>query len=119
VQNVSKDLLALFAGREGHFKLESGHHGNLWLDLDHLFLRPQKLQPFIAELAQRLAKFEVKGVCGPLLGGALLAQVIAIELNIEFYYTERFVNPQADGLYSVEYRLPKPLQEAIRGKRRV
>jgi hypothetical protein len=29
--------------RRGHFVLESGHHGNLWLDLNSLFLRPAAL----------------------------------------------------------------------------
>ena len=31
--------------RRGHFLLESGHHGNLWLDLNSLFLRPAALLP--------------------------------------------------------------------------
>ena len=45
------DLLTLLDKRAGHFQLESGHHGELWLDLDALLLRPSLLQPFVQTLA--------------------------------------------------------------------
>jgi len=32
-QGVSADVLSLASPRHGHFRLESGHHSNLWLDL--------------------------------------------------------------------------------------
>ena len=35
----------------GHFVYESGHHGDLWFDLDMLFVHPRRLQPSVAELA--------------------------------------------------------------------
>ena len=38
---LQQELLALLPRRQGHFRLESGHHGDLWLDLDPLFLRPR------------------------------------------------------------------------------
>lgn len=113
---MQNELLKLLAAREGHFNLESGHHGNLWLDLDLLFLRPAPLQPFAIELAGRFASYHPAAVCGPLVGGALLAQVIAAELGVEFYYTERFVPTASEGLYSVEYRLPASLRRQIQGK---
>lgn len=34
-------LLELVHGRRGHFRLESGHHSSLWLDLDALFAEPR------------------------------------------------------------------------------
>jgi orotate phosphoribosyltransferase len=113
---LQEELLKLLAARQGHFKLESGHHGNLWLDLDLLFLRPSQIQPFAGELAERLAWYNVAAVCGPLVGGALIAQMIAIELGMEFYYTERFLPPQRDGLYSAAYRLPNSLRQVVSGK---
>jgi orotate phosphoribosyltransferase len=39
-------LIEALAARRGHFRLESGHHGELWLDLDPLFARPARLAPF-------------------------------------------------------------------------
>jgi orotate phosphoribosyltransferase len=113
---VNQELLNLLSARKGHFKLESGHHGNLWLDLDLLFLRPSHVKRFAIELANRLAKYNIAAVCGPLVGGALIAQMIAAQLNVEFYYTERFVLPQSDALYQVEYRLPNSLRKMVSGK---
>jgi orotate phosphoribosyltransferase len=113
---MQKELLNLLAARQGHFRLESGHHGNVWLDLDLLFLRPSYVRRFAIELAHRLASYNVAAVCGPLVGGALVAQTVAAELNVEFYYTERFVPPQRDALYPAAYRLPNSLRQLVRGK---
>jgi orotate phosphoribosyltransferase len=73
--------------RRGHFAYESGHHGVLWLDLDTLFVRPSRLQPYVAELASQLALHGLEVVCGPLVGGALLAQAVATELDVAFCYS--------------------------------
>lgn len=113
---MQQELLNLLSARQGHFRYESGYHGDMWLDLDLLFLRPRTVHPFALELAYRLARHNIAAVCGPLIGGALVAQIIATTLDIEFYYTERFVRPNDAGLYPVEYRLPQSLGSVIRGK---
>ena len=113
---MQSDFLSLLSAREGHFRYESGYHSNLWLDLDLLFVRPNIVRPFAIELAKKLVRYKVAAVCGPLVGGALVAQIVASELDVEFYYTERFVVPQQDKLYPVEYRLPQSLRAAIHGK---
>ncbi len=38
--------------RWGRFELGTGYHGDVWLDLDPLFLRPALLQPHIERLQQ-------------------------------------------------------------------
>lgn len=86
------------------------------MDLDLLFLQPGRLQPFAGELARRFSNYNPAAVCGPLVGEALLAQMVAIELGVEFYYTERFAPAQRDTLYSVEYRLPASLRPIVSGK---
>ena len=112
---LQQELLALLPRRQGHFRLESGYHGDSWLDLDPLFLRPTRLRRFTAALALRLGDLAIEGVCGPLVGGAFLAQAVAAELDVEFYHTERVVTP-GGGLYSVNYRLPDTLRPRIGGK---
>ena len=97
--------------------MESGHHSNLWLDLDPLFLRPTRLRRFAAVLAMRLADLAIEAVCGPLVGGAFLAQAVAAELDVEFYYTERVATTESGGLYPANYRLPDTLRHRIGGKR--
>jgi orotate phosphoribosyltransferase len=114
---VEQELAKLVAARSGHFQFESGHHGNLWLDLDELFLHPRRLQPFVAELATRLARHKVQVVCGPLVGGAFLSQSIAIALRVEFAFAERFASVERSASCSIIYRIPDGLRATLRGKR--
>jgi orotate phosphoribosyltransferase len=104
---VDDTLLSMAGARRGHFRLESGHHGDLWLDLDSLFRRPARLRPAVETLARSIAGHEVELVCGPLSGGAFLAQMIAAELDVEFCHTERTEAPRDGELYSARYRLPE------------
>jgi len=110
-------FLELVSGRRGHFRLESGHHGGLWLDLDPLFCDPRRIAPFVAALAAAIRPYEVEAVCGPLLGGAFLAQLVAQALGSEFFFTERVMPPRPDGLYPARYRLPPALAGRLRGRR--
>jgi orotate phosphoribosyltransferase len=106
----------LVGSRTGHFRLESGHHSDRWLELDQLFARPSALRPFVTELASRVARHRLDTVCGPLNGGALLAELIASELGAEFAFAERIVS-QRTGLFPIDYRIPAALRAALRGKR--
>lgn len=110
------DLLTLVGSRTGHFRLESGHHTELWLDLDRLFARPAALQPFVAELATRVATYGIDTVCGPFNGGAFLAEMMALQLGAGFAFAERIVS-QRTGLFPVDYRVPLALRAALRDKR--
>lgn len=111
------ELDQLLEVRRGHFKLESGHHGNLWLDLERLFLRPVRLGPLTQELANRLAPHDIEAVCGPLSGGAFLAYEVASRLDVEFYYSERGSPSQTDALHSAVYRIPGESRGLLRGRK--
>ena len=115
-QPTADDFLKLVAGRRGHFLLESGYHGGLWLDLDGLFADPERIEPFVAALAAALRRHEADVICGPLQGGAELAQHVAGTLGAEFCFTER-ASDEGGGLYSARYRLPSAFAERIRGRR--
>ena len=91
---VHDDVLALMPARRGHFLFESGHHGDLWLDLELLCLTPDRVRPLAARLAARLASYEIDAVCGPLVEGAFVALMVASELGVPFSYAERFENPE-------------------------
>jgi len=114
---MKENLLSLVRGRQGHFRLESGHHGDLWFQLETLCLHAREIQPFATQLAAQLVRYKVEVVCGPLVEGAFIALLVSLELGCDFAYTERFVEPKREGLYPVEYRLPRALQPAVRGKR--
>jgi len=110
------DLIDALSARRGHFRLESGHHGELWLDLDALFARPARLAPFLDRLARQLAPHGAEVVCGPLVGGAFVAQAIAAQGALECVWTERVTGPSGDGLYSARYRVPDPLRGRLGGR---
>lgn len=110
-------VLDLVHGRRGHFLLESGHHGALWLDLDPLFADPRRIRPCIDMFVAALRPHAVDAVCGPLLGGAFLAQLVAQALDVDFWYTKREMPAESIGLYQARYRLPPALSARARGRR--
>ncbi|HVT38824.1 MAG TPA: phosphoribosyltransferase family protein [Gemmatimonadaceae bacterium] len=111
------DVLAGVPARHGHFLLESGYHTDRWLDLDALFVDTARMAPLVAALASRLRVHRVSAICGPLLGGAFLAQAVASVLGVGFYYTEPEPADSQTGLFVAGYRLPSELQRRIRGER--
>src|SRR6267143_7157976 len=109
-------FLQLVDRRRGHFRLESGHHGGLWLDLDPLFADPLRIEPLVDVLTTAIRPYEVAGVCGPLLGGAFLSQLVAHALGVKFSFTERVKSPNS-GLYQARYRLPPAFATRVRDQR--
>lgn len=114
---MDDELLKLFERRRGHFRLESGHHGDLWLEIPLAFLRPGRLRPHARRLARMLVAYRIEAICGPLVEGAFLGQMVAEELALEFLFAEQFPQPSKDGLFPVGYRVPASLRSRIKGKR--
>jgi orotate phosphoribosyltransferase len=56
-------------------------------------------------------------VCGPLNEGALVALMVAADLECEFTYAERFANPDRGALFPIDYRLPAAQHPLVRGRR--
>jgi orotate phosphoribosyltransferase len=111
------DLQNLLRSHQGHFVLESGHHGNLWLDLERLCLRVGPIKELTNALAERLAKEQIEVVCGPLVEGAFVALLVAESIGVPFTYSEREAATQPDGLYPFHYRIPDPLRAEVHGRR--
>jgi orotate phosphoribosyltransferase len=110
-------LLGLASARRGHFRLESGYHSALWLELDALFAQPREIAPYVAALSERIRAHGASVVCGPLLGGAFLAQLVAHSLDIEFCFTERVPSTDTNELYAARYVLPRAFHARVRGQR--
>jgi orotate phosphoribosyltransferase len=111
---VDSGVTDLAHPRRGHFDLGTGYHGDIWLDLDALFLRPALLRPHIRWLADRLRRHQVDAVCGPLEGGAFLAQAIADHMGTAFLPAYRA--PATRPREATAYRLPS-VQGGIGGWR--
>ena len=96
----------ILPAREGHFLLESGHHGETWLDLDALFRHPRHVAALAARLTEALAPHHPDVVCGPLVGGTLVAQLVAGGLDVDLCWTERRAADGDGGLYGARYVVP-------------
>jgi orotate phosphoribosyltransferase len=110
-------FLELVSARSGHFRLESGHHSALWLDLDPLFSSAKRIDSFVTDLVTAISPYHVEAICGPLVGGAFLAQLVAQELGVEFAFTERVIASSGSGLYPASYQLPAAFRSRLGGKR--
>ncbi len=108
-------MIRLAQPRRGHFELGTGYHGDLWLDLDALFLRPAVLRPYARWLGDRLAQHGIDAVCGPVEGGAFLAQTVADLRGTAFLPAYR--RPASGSPEPVGYRLPRAARRAIGGWR--
>jgi orotate phosphoribosyltransferase len=87
------------------------------MDLEALFLYPNDIEPFAAQLAEQLRACDAEVVCGPLVEGAFLALLVARQLGIPFTYSERFSYCEGRELYPYGYRIPEALHHHLAGKR--
>jgi len=110
-------LLDLLPTRKGHFRYESGHHSDTWIDLEGLCLHPEPVTRLAHQLADRLTRYEFDVVCGPLVEGAFVAWMVASRMEKSFAYAERIDDGRSDALYPVRYRVPKKLRDEVRGQR--
>ena len=101
---------------EGHFPLESGHHGELWLT-SRAVSAVNPVKRLAIELADRLSAHSVEAICGPLVEGAFVGLLVASTLDLPFTYAEPRPSPQANRSYPVQYRIPDVLRREVRGKR--
>jgi len=113
LSEIEKAVLNAVAASRGHFLYESGHHGDLWLDLEALFVDARRARGWASALAERVVACRPEFVCGPLMGGAFVAQLLAAELGAGFVFAERSVSEMG----SVRYRIPESLRGALSGRR--
>lgn len=78
---------------------------------------PARLRFFAIELAKRLRPFEVEAICGPLVEGAFVGLLVAAELNVPFFYSERMRRKTRRELFPIGYALPEVFHSSIRQRR--
>jgi len=112
------EILDALPSRRGHFLLESGYHTELWLTLDALFVEPAAIAPYVAALAEKLRVHAPTAIGGPLLGGAFLAQALAMVLGVKLFVAEPVAAAaEPAGLFGARYRLPGGQIARARGER--
>jgi orotate phosphoribosyltransferase len=115
--DLTEAVTRLLSARRGHYVLESGHHGDLWLDLELLCIRPGPVRGLAAELSARLREHRLDAVCGPLIEGAFVASMVAEEMDVPFTYAEGRPDVATKGLFPVRYAVPKALRSKLNGLR--
>ena len=110
-------IISLLPFRYGHFRMESGHHSDVWVDLELLCLNPNPIRQLADEIAARLERHHPEMICGPLVEGAFLGLLVASQLDLPFCYAERFAEGRQDELYPVRYRVPGALRTRVQGQR--
>jgi orotate phosphoribosyltransferase len=116
-ERLMHEVLDSLAARNGHFLLESGHHGSLWLDLETLCLKPERIDALANSLSAALSEANIETVCAPLVEGAFVGLMVALRLEVPFAYSERFVRSTGGDLFPAGYRVPGSLRDHLRGKR--
>jgi orotate phosphoribosyltransferase len=110
--DLERALFDAAVATRGHFRYESGHHGDLWLDLDALVVDARAVRGWAAALADDVAACRPDVVCGPLTGGAFVAQALAAATGAAFVFAERSVVEDRP-----EYRIPDGLRARLVGRR--
>lgn len=114
---MQEQVAKLLPRREGHFVYESGHHGEVWLDLERLALHPERLRPLADALAERLRAHRAEAICGPLVEGAFVGLWVAASLGVPFSYSQPTRDARATELFPVSYAIPMPLARELAGRR--
>jgi orotate phosphoribosyltransferase len=68
-------------------------------------------------LSEQLRPHRPELVCGPLLGGALLAHSVAVTLGAEFCFSQPGPPAQEAGLFRARYLLPAAFRSRVQGRR--
>ena len=114
---MSRSFVDLLEVHRGHFRLESGMHGDIWFDLERAYVRPKDLEPFVDELVRALVTYTPDAICGALVGGAFIGYSAAQKMGVDFMYTERFELDTQGGGKKVEYRLPREFRSIAPGRK--
>jgi orotate phosphoribosyltransferase len=81
-----------------HFVYISGHHGSGWVDKDAIFLRLERVRRLTQLLAEATARIQPDILCGPAVGGLIVAQWTAYALGLPAVFAEHDVRRSLDEL---------------------
>ncbi len=87
-QELLKESGALL---RGHFLLSSGKHSDGYVQCARLLMDPRKAAEAVAVIVEKLRKANVRPdmVCGPAMGGIVIAYELGRQLGVPAIFTER------------------------------
>lgn len=91
-ENNIKILKESEAFLEGHFLLSSGRHSGGYCQCAHLLRFPDKAAVVLKDVADQLRELTIDKICGPAMGGVIVAYELGRQLGVESIFTERVDN---------------------------
>jgi orotate phosphoribosyltransferase len=89
---ITNEVLDIFrrskALLDGHFKLSSGRHSDIYYEKFNILKQPRLCEKVCVALAQLFEKDNVELVIGPTTGGIIIAYEVAKYLDVESIYAE-------------------------------
>ncbi|MCK9426768.1 MAG: orotate phosphoribosyltransferase [Ignavibacteriaceae bacterium] len=86
ILNIFKKTEALLSG---HFLLTSGRHSNVYFQCAKVLQYPEHNNIICATIAEHYKNFEIDTVIAPAIGGIVVGQEVARQLNKRFIFAER------------------------------
>jgi len=87
------EILAMYEGAgallNGHFVLSSGRHSSRYLQSALVLMHPANAEALARELISKVDGDEIDMVVAPAIGGLVIGQEVARQLNKPFIFTER------------------------------
>ncbi len=88
-----KDILDIFkktgALLEGHFLLTSGRHSNVYFQCAKVLQYPEYMEKICANIAEHFKDIKIDTVISPAIGGIIVGQEVARQLNKRSIFAER------------------------------
>jgi orotate phosphoribosyltransferase len=86
ILNIFKQTEALL---EGHFLLTSGRHSNVYFQCAKVLQFPEYTEKVCSIIADYYRNYEIDTVIAPAIGGIVVGQEVARQLNKRFIFAER------------------------------
>ena len=86
ILNIFKKTEALL---EGHFLLTSGRHSNVYFQCAKVLQYPEYTEKVCSMIADYFRNYEIDTVIAPAIGGIVVGQEVARQLNKRFIFAER------------------------------
>ena len=97
-----KEVLEIFqkteALLEGHFLLTSGRHSNVYFQCAKVLQYPEYTEKICSSIAEHFRDFNIDTVMSPAIGGIIVGQEVARQLNKRSIFAEREGQSAKDGL---------------------
>ena len=86
ILEIFKKTESLF---EGHFLLTSGRHSNKYFQCAKVLQYPEYIEQLCSIISNHFKNYEIDTVISPAIGGLVVGQEVARQLNKKFIFAER------------------------------